>query len=323
MTPPITGQIAPSFTRTPAKVQKANPVAVPGKPVPPAVERLKIILGKLFGVRFYDKNSFGEWLEKNINPDGTINIDSKFKEALAKALGVPANMITDTAMDYFFGNQDGLLNAKDKVSISKLISQLEFLVPIHTAQAAGGGDNAFQYLQTNNILIIDFKQDRLASIDFKSLAREKNGLFLSCFRAAARAYFSSNLKSPGADKKVQDIYSAITTGKDWDGKVPDELKPFLLAAYYGAFKRAIASQKLDLPTKALQNDPRLMKDFFDGHFANFIEGHSGKDPQRITHDLPKDMSTGSIMKAAIDRPKARKIPEQTGHLTPVPISPKK
>ena len=251
-------------------------------------------MSQLFGVDFYDgKGGLGEYLRAH--PKGIDIHSPEFKAKLAKWLGIPEDLITDKALDYFFGNQDGKLDKKDFITKAQLIDRLKFLVPIFAAMREAGGDTAIQYLRAEDIITYDYKPEYLAGVNFEELYKAKDPLFMECIKIAAKAY----INSPGATTEgKQKAMSILGYGEDWKGEVPDELKPYLHAAYYGKFRAA--TYKIDLPYESLKKTPGLKDAFFKGVFLDFVDGHSApNNPTKITHDVP----TGSALRTERDGPK--------------------
>jgi hypothetical protein len=274
--------------------------------------RIRNLLSQLFNSNFIDTNGIRNWLKSHINESGEILIDKSFRELLAREIGIEEDWITDAALNYFFGNQsqDGKLNGEDATTLSKLINQLEFLVPIFTAQAEAGGTTAVQMLRADDILIIDFDQYApvLDGIDFAALYKSRDPLFLNCLEAAIDAYLSSPNATDDGKEEVRKIKLALQGYGEWDGKIPDELRRLLLAAYWGNFRETLAAHEIDLPLKLLRENEERRADLFAGIFLNYVAGHSDAEhPTAITHDLPKKITETEIDYQAMLRREADRL----------------
>ena len=315
------GTIAPSNPQTADKVEirsksGAGKVSVPAQKPKDSVDLALGLMVELFGVGMHDQNGVGGNLRKQIaaSPDGINFYDIGFRRALAKDLhgaeadswsdGKIRDKITDEALDYFFGNQDGKTDKKDKLTLAQLIKRLEFLVPRFKAQVNAGGESAYMYLSSHKILIVKYDPKYFNGINFTALARSKDWLFNKCLEAVGETYRDAYLKgniSRGEFDKAKEAYEKAKSG-NWDPEMPAVFKELLFSAYWGRFRAEIGARKLDLPEKELKKDPKLLSDLMTGAFQNFIEGHSDKNnPAAITHDLPDKLDEKGIRAAKVTR----------------------
>ena len=291
----LNGQIAPNAAAETGKIPGPG-----GKPAD-GVSRARDLMTQLFGFEIHDKNGVAGWLREQIakNPDGNIDFhDPGFKRALAMEIYGSddkkyADKITDEAVDYFFGNQDGKFDAGDGLILKDLIARLEFMVPVFTAQVGAGGDHAASYLGSNNIMIVNYREKMgcLNGVDFAGLSKANDPFFINCFKAALKAYLQKPDLSAKDKKEALEAWQKIENG-EWDGKMPGGLKELLFAAYWGKFRVECGARNIKLPGK------EMLDDILAGAFLNYIEGHSDKkDPTVITHDMPKGFDEDSVASA--------------------------
>ncbi len=312
-------EIAPGVTET-------GKIPVAGKKEPDGVDRLLGLMSDLFGTTLYDKGGVGGWIreQRAKNPDGKIDFrDIGFRRALARDLyGEMATKwsdsevkdhITDEAVDYFFGNQDGKIDSNDQMTTAQLIKRLEFTLPRFKAQIAAGGENAFtylgSYLSSHEIIIVDYTRaaEYFKGVDFSALGRANDRIFNKCLDGVMETYKFLSVKgmiSEDEFKAAAEAYGKFKKGEGDEKTLPPRFKELLFASYWGLFKAECGARGVKLPKDALQDKikgPKLVMDLMQGAFQNFIEGHSDVNPENITHDLPDSLDETGIQKAKTAR----------------------
>ncbi|HTY12549.1 MAG TPA: hypothetical protein VMD02_00010 [Candidatus Omnitrophota bacterium] len=315
LSPEAKKQIAPG-------ANSVDAIPVPGSKTPDGVGRALGLLSDLFDSTFYDKGGLGEWIreQRTSNPDGKLDFnDIKFRRALARELygsevdnwsdSKVKDKITDEAIDYFFGNQDGKLDANDSGTVADLIKRLEFVVPRFKAQAAGGGEKAFAYLSSHEIIIIKSANipTYMKGIDFAALGKANDRMFNRSLEVTLETYKYLRLRNMITEEEFQagvEAYAKAKSGNWDDATLPPRFKELMFTSYWGLFKVECGARGLKLPKDELEKDPQLMTALMQGAFQNFVEGHSDKQtPSNITHDLPDSLDRDSIMKAKAERDK--------------------
>ena len=236
--------------------------------------------------------------------------DSKkqLKEMLAGLTGYSASDITDEALDYLFGNQDGTLDEKDfQIDTKQLIGRLQFLIEVFTTNSRSGGPNPFQILILDNLVAVDFESEvpgYMGKIDLQALSDAKDPLYTNSLIAAATAYMNSDLVKDPDKLAFLPQYKALVDGGIMPdpAKLPVALKKLLFVAFFNSFYNATVTNDLFIPIKLANKDPEFRKALFEGAFIDYIEGHGDKkDPDAITHNLPKDFDIKTLQTLAAER----------------------